>query len=66
MTPNEVLKFTEEKASVILVSDGKENCGIDPCALGTELANQGVDFKVHVIGFDVRRGEELWSASYRD
>ena len=54
----EKLNFTEEKATVILVSDGKENCGIDPCALGRKLANQGINFKTHVIGFNLRRGEE--------
>ena len=52
------LNFTEEKATVILVSDGKENCGVDPCQLGRALAGQGIDFKTHVIGFNLRRGEE--------
>ena len=52
------LNFTEEKATVILVSDGKENCGVDPCELGRALAGQGIDFKTHVIGFNLRRGEE--------
>ena len=50
----ESLKYTEEKASVILVSDGKETCNADPCALATELEKTGVDFTAHVIGFDVK------------
>ena len=54
----EELKFTEDKASVILVSDGKETCGSDPCALGRQLKAQGIDFKVHVVGFNIKRGEE--------
>lgn len=49
----QALKFTENKATVILISDGKETCDIDPCALGTELEKLGVDFTTHVIGFDV-------------
>ncbi len=53
----EQLNFTEEKATVILVSDGKENCGSDPCRLGRELKAQGVDFKVHVVGFDIKTEE---------
>ncbi len=54
----EKLNFTEEKATVILVSDGKENCGVDPCELGRSLAGQGINFKTHVIGFNLKLGEE--------
>jgi len=49
----EALKYTESKATVILVSDGIETCNLDPCALGSELEKTGVDFTVHVIGFDI-------------
>ena len=49
----EELKYTEEKATVILVSDGRETCDVDPCALGNELEETGVDFTAHVVGFDV-------------
>lgn len=52
------LRYTENKATVILVSDGKATCGSDPCALGRELKANGIDFKVHVVGFNIRRGEE--------
>ena len=48
-----VLKSSEQKATVILVSDGEETCNLDPCAVGTELEKSGVDFTAHVIGFDV-------------
>ncbi len=48
-----VLKSTERKATVILVSDGEETCNLDPCAVGTELEKSGVEFTAHVIGFDV-------------
>ncbi|MCA8869186.1 MAG: VWA domain-containing protein, partial [Rhodobacteraceae bacterium] len=47
------LKYTEEKATVILVSDGKETCDFDPCEVGRALEEAGVDFTAHVIGFDV-------------
>ena len=30
----EALKYTEDKARVILITDGLETCGGDPCALG--------------------------------
>ena len=47
------LKYSEQKATVILVSDGEETCNLDPCAVGAELEKSGVDFTAHVIGFDV-------------
>ena len=47
------LKYTENKATVILISDGEETCGLDPCAVGRELEAAGVDFTTHVIGFDI-------------
>ena len=49
------LKFGEKKASVILVSDGIETCGKDPCAVGAQLAAQGIDFVCHVVAFDIAR-----------
>ncbi|MFQ5693025.1 MAG: hypothetical protein ACE5IM_08290, partial [Nitrospinota bacterium] len=51
------LRYQEEKATVVLVSDGKETCGADPCALGRELEKGGVDFTAHVIGFDLKEEE---------
>ncbi|WP_240229622.1 vWA domain-containing protein [Devosia lacusdianchii] len=47
----EDLRFTEEKATVILITDGLETCEVDPCALASELESQGVDFTTHVLGF---------------
>lgn len=53
----EELKYADVPATVILVSDGIETCNADPCALASELASSGVDFKVHVVGFDVTAEE---------
>lgn len=50
----ETLKYTENKATVLLLSDGIETCDVDPCALGQELEALGVDFTAHVIGFDLK------------
>lgn len=47
------LRFTEEKATVILVSDGIETCDRDPCKVARELEEAGADFTAYVIGFDV-------------
>ena len=49
----DILKSSEQKATVILVSDGEETCKLDPCEVGKELERSGVDFTAHVIGFDV-------------
>ena len=54
----EALRYTEEQATVILVSDGLETCEKDPCALAAELAMSGVDFTVHVIGFDISKEDQ--------
>lgn len=51
------LKFEENKAAVILVSDGVETCDKDPCMAAEELESLGVDFTCHVIGFDLRQGQ---------
>lgn len=47
------LGHRENKATVILFSDGVETCNADPCALGTKLESQGIDFTAHVIGLGI-------------
>ena len=51
------LRSSEEKATVILITDGIETCNADPCALGTELEKTGVDFTAHVVGFGLSAEE---------
>jgi Ca-activated chloride channel family protein len=53
----EELKYTEDKATVVLITDGLETCKADPCALGTELEQSGVDFTAHVVGFGLTAEE---------
>jgi Ca-activated chloride channel family protein len=53
----EELRFTEDKATVILITDGIETCEADPCALGAELEAGGVDFTAHVVGFGLTEEE---------
>ncbi len=47
------LRSEHSKATVILVSDGRETCDYDPCQVARELEASGVDFTAHVIGFNV-------------
>lgn len=49
------LNYIEDAATVILVTDGRENCAADPCALGKELHAKGANFTAHVIGFTVKK-----------
>ncbi len=55
------LKFTEDNATVILISDGKETCNANPCDTAAELEKLGVNFTAHVIGFgvDKKTSEQL-------
>ena len=49
----ESLRYTEDSATVILISDGVETCNPDPCAAARLMEETGIDFTPHVIGFDV-------------
>ena len=53
------MRYTEERAIVLLISDGVETCNADPCEVGAELAMGGFDFTAHVIGFDVKDEEQI-------
>ncbi len=56
------LQYEENPANVILVSDGLETCDRDPCVLAGELAAKGIDFRAHIVAFDLTTEE---SASFR-
>src|SRR5699024_1965803 len=49
----EELKYRDAPANAILISDGLETCNADPCAAASELAEAGINFTAHVIGFDI-------------
>lgn len=53
----EALKYTEDQATVVLITDGIETCNADPCALATELEAAGVDFTVNVVGFGLSEAD---------
>ena len=54
----QAMRYTDQRATVVLVSDGLETCAADPCAVAAELAKVGVEFTVHVIGFAISRDEQ--------
>lgn len=43
----------EQRAVVVLVSDGESNCGEAPCEAAEELASLGIDITVNTVGFNI-------------
>lgn len=43
----------EGPRSIVLVSDGEENCKGDPCKVAADLKKKGADFYVDVVGLQV-------------
>lgn len=47
----EVLNFRERAAVVVLLTDGEETCGGDPCRTAALLKRAGRDLTIHVVGY---------------
>lgn len=45
------LRESQSKATVILVTDGIESCDGDICEVVAAAKNEGIDFRLHIIGF---------------
>lgn len=43
----------EGQRTILLVSDGEETCHPDPCDVAREIAAQGIELKIDVVGFRV-------------
>ena len=52
------LKGRAAETTVVLVSDGQETCGGDPCATVRALKAAGVKFVMHVVGFAVTAADQ--------
>jgi len=48
------IKGHEAASTIVLVSDGIETCGKDPCAVVKKLKESGINFVMHVVGFNVK------------
>jgi Ca-activated chloride channel family protein len=57
------LSYTDQPATVVLISDGLESCGRDPCALAAALEKAGVGFTAHVVGFGLAGDADAASLS---
>lgn len=51
----DIARGRDQATTVLLVSDGLETCGGDPCATVREAKAAGVKFILHVVGFDVSK-----------
>ena len=51
------LKGYSGGATIILISDGKETCGEDSCAVARALKRANAGLVIHVVGFDLSRAE---------
>lgn len=49
--------FRNQTNTVVLVTDGIEECRGDPCAAAARLKKLGMDIKVHVVGFALQPGQ---------
>lgn len=50
-----------EEARVVLISDGEETCGKDPCRLNRVIEETGVGLAAYVVGFDILRNTRAQS-----
>jgi len=51
------LRKSKKKATIILVTDGIESCNGNICDVVTAAKKEGIDFKLHIIGFGLKAGE---------
>ena len=47
----DVLDFRNRPGTIVLLTDGEETCGGDPCKLAAQLKKQAKDLTIHVIGY---------------
>lgn len=52
----EALQSQSQPATIVLLTDGEETCGGDPCRTAKALKAQGKDLTIHVIGYREQGG----------
>lgn len=52
------LRYIVGPKTVILISDGAETCGGDPCAYIDRLSRMGIKMKVDIVGLGLRRDKD--------
>ena len=51
------LRNSNEKATIILITDGIESCNGNICEVVKAAKKEGIDFKLHIVGFGLKAGE---------
>lgn len=59
----EALQSIQGNKAIVLLSDGKENCGGDPTAVAAKLKAKGIDIITHVVGLGVNEEEKAQLAA---
>ncbi|XCF05384.1 VWA domain-containing protein [Tamlana crocina] len=52
------LKENKTKATIILITDGIESCDGDICDVVSKAKLEGIEFKLHIVGFGLKEGEK--------
>lgn len=50
----DVLRYRDKRGVIVLLTDGEETCGGNPCDLGKKLRAEAVGLVVHVVAFRVK------------
>lgn len=58
----DVLKDSPRPAEIVVLTDGEDTCGGDPCGLAHRLKAAGGDVTVHVVGFRLPKESETSGA----
>lgn len=51
------LRTSKEKATIVLITDGIESCDGDICKVVSAAKKEGIDFKLHIVGFGLKESE---------
>ncbi len=47
----DLANISSDQKSVVLISDGMDTCGFDPCSLARSMDSAGIDIQFNVVGF---------------
>ena len=53
----DMLRKNGEQATIILITDGIESCDGNICDVVSEAKKEGIDFKLHIVGFGLKSNE---------
>lgn len=51
------LRKSKDRATIVLITDGIESCDGNICDVVKAAKAEGIDFKLHIVGFGLKKGE---------